>query len=92
MHWTYVAGVGILALSVAVLYQKRAMSEEDSDPVAGAIVFQYLLTLATGAYALLVGMRWPALALWPYFCFRQFFMGWEQCYSFGQSRRLRPAR
>lgn len=67
MNWLFFAFVNIIAISVANLYQKIAMRDENSDPVASAVVFQMLTGTCYFLYALTQGFHMPPIALTPYF-------------------------
>lgn len=68
MHWLFFATLSILSISVSNLFQKLAMKKEESDPVISSILFQFLLTAFSGAFALIKGFHAPPLTLvFPYF-------------------------
>lgn len=66
MNWLIYAAVSVCSISIANLFQKLAMKEEDSDPVVSAIIFTLLNSLFTGIFALTQGFRMLPLSLvWP---------------------------
>lgn len=68
MSWVIIALISVVSLSGAAIYQKIAMRDERSDPVVSSIVFQYVLTIITLIYALIVGFKLPPMELFfPYF-------------------------
>lgn len=65
MHWLILALISIVSISVANIYQRMAMRDEGSDPIAGAIVFQFVLTFIVGGFALLHGFVFPPFREYP---------------------------
>ncbi len=59
MSWQLLTTISILTLSVANLFQRLSMQKKSSDPLEAAILFQLLLALFTGAYALTQGFVFP---------------------------------
>lgn len=54
MTWQILVIISIISISIANLYQRIAMKEESSDPFAGAVIFQVILAILTGIFAILV--------------------------------------
>lgn len=54
MTWQALVFISIISISIANLYQRVAMKEESSDPLASAIIFQLILAAITGFFALIV--------------------------------------
>ena len=68
MSWQLLLAISIISISIANLYQRVAMKEEASDPFAGAIIFQIILAILTGVFALLIrGINFPPVNLIGYF-------------------------
>lgn len=65
MTWFIFALMSIVAIAVANIYQKLAMREEESDPLAAAIFFQFVLAAITGIFAWLYGFHWPPFSQFP---------------------------
>lgn len=61
MFWFYLVIVGVIFLSFATLLQRVLMKEEQSDPVAYAIVFQLSVSFVVSIYAFYRGFRFPPL-------------------------------
>jgi drug/metabolite transporter (DMT)-like permease len=60
--------IEVVAISVAVLFQRLAMKGEDSDPVLSTIIFQLLLGVVLIPFTFIKGFIWPPLSeLWPFF-------------------------
>lgn len=75
MTWQILLAISIVSISIANLYQRIAMKEEDSDPFAGAIIFQLLITFFTGFFAISKGINIPPLDLLGYFAISTIFYG-----------------
>ena len=59
--------ISVISISIANLYQRIAMKEESSDAYAGAILFQFILAILTGIFALYKGFNIPPVTLTGYF-------------------------
>jgi transporter family protein len=75
MNWQFLVLISIAAISIANLYQRLAMKENDSDPIASSIVFQFSLALITGIYGLSGGFHLPSLSQIPFFIISMLFYG-----------------
>lgn len=78
MNWFILAIAAIFFSSIANLVQRVAMKEEQSDPLISAILFQLILALLTGIFALIRGFIPP-----PFFEFFWQFMISAFCYALG---------
>lgn len=67
MSWYILAAINVVFTSIAALFQKRAMNNDTSDPVASSIVFQFLLGCITLAYAMFRGFHVPDIHFLPFF-------------------------
>ena len=67
MHWIIFAIFGVIAITVANLFQKIAMKDEKSDPVISAIFFQFILGIVTSLFTITKGFYLPDISLIPYF-------------------------
>ncbi len=67
MSWYILAAINVCSISVGTLFQKLSMRKEESNPVASAIVFQFLLGSSTLVFALINGYHFPPLWLLPFF-------------------------
>ncbi len=68
MSWLLLLSINVVAISVASLFQRLAMKEEESDPVLSTIIFQFLLGLIVLPFAISQGFSFPPLAtMWPLF-------------------------
>ncbi|MBI5614354.1 DMT family transporter [Candidatus Gottesmanbacteria bacterium] len=67
MHWIIFGIFGVIATTVANLFQKIAMKDEKSDPVISAIFFQFILGFVTSFFTLVKGFYLPDASLIPYF-------------------------
>jgi len=65
MHWLVFIIISVTAISVSALYQRLAMKEKSSDPVASSILFQIILTVCSFAVTVFTGFRMPDIHLWP---------------------------
>lgn len=65
MTWFIFALISVLAIAVANIYQKIAMREEESDPLAASIFFQFILAGMTGIFALFYGFQAPPISQFP---------------------------
>lgn len=77
MHWLLLAFISVITLSVANIFQKIAMQKQDSDPIASAIVFQFLLGICGSVFALIKGFSLPSSNLII------FFVGSALLYTYG---------
>lgn len=50
------------------------MKEEESNPYAGSIIFQFVLTILTGIFALIKGFEFPPINLIGYFLISTLFI------------------
>ena len=70
MSWIFLLLINVVAISIASLFQRLAMKEEESDPVLSSTIFQFLLGLIVFPYAISRGFAFPPLTtLWPLFLF-----------------------
>jgi transporter family protein len=68
MSWLLLLAINVVAISVASLFQRLAMKEEESDPVLSTTIFQFLLGLVVLPFAISQGFSFPPLAtMWPLF-------------------------
>lgn len=68
MSWLLLLLINVAAISVASLFQRLAMKEEESDPVLSTTIFQFLLGLIVLPFAISQGFSFPPLAtMWPLF-------------------------
>lgn len=67
MTWQILVVISIISISIGNLYQRIAMRSEESDAVAGAIIFQFILTLITGIFAFTQGFVLPSTKQLPLF-------------------------
>src|SRR3989339_2159502 len=67
MLWQILVFISVISISIANLYQRIAMKEESSDAYAGAILFQFILAILTGIFALYKGFNIPPVTLTGYF-------------------------
>lgn len=64
--WQFLIGVCIVCISFGSILQKLLLKDEDSDPVAYSIVFQFLVAILIGVYTFFVGFHMPNLSIfWP---------------------------
>lgn len=66
MTWFLFALISICAMAVANIYQKLAMKEEESDPLAAAIFFQFVLAGIMGIFAWFYGFQAPPFSQFPF--------------------------
>lgn len=59
MTWFWFAIISIISVSLANVLQRKLMAREESDPVSYTIVFQFMVTLMTGIFALIKGFHFP---------------------------------
>ena len=57
MPWQVIALIGIITVSIALILQRSLMKEDKSDPIAYAIIFQFLLGLIALVPTLILG-KW----------------------------------
>jgi transporter family protein len=67
MTWFIFALISIFAIAIANIYQKLAMREIESDPLAAGIFFQFLLALITGIFAFFYGFHAPPFSQFPWY-------------------------
>jgi uncharacterized membrane protein len=67
MTWFIFALISIFAIAIANVYQKLAMRETESDPLAAGIFFQLVLTLITGVFAFFYGFHAPPFSQFPFY-------------------------
>ncbi len=65
MNWFVFAIIGILSISVANIFQRLAMREEESDPLVSSIFFQFVLTFIIGIFVILKGFVPPPILEFP---------------------------
>ncbi len=66
MNWFIFAIIGILAISVANIIQRVMMKEPESNPLGSSIIFQFVLALITGLFALIKGFVPPPVSEYPF--------------------------
>ncbi|HBD02185.1 MAG: hypothetical protein UX38_C0002G0024 [Microgenomates group bacterium GW2011_GWC1_46_16] len=75
MTWYLYTVISIFSIAIGNLYQRIAMKEEESNPYAGSIIFQFVLTILTGIFALIKGFEFPPINLIGYFLISTLFYG-----------------
>ena len=66
MHWLIFGSLNVIGMSVAAIFQKIAMKNDDSDPISSAIIFEFLLSFISGIVACVIGFSLPPTIIWPY--------------------------
>jgi uncharacterized membrane protein len=70
MSWLLIIFINVVAISLASLFQRLAMRQENSDPLLSSIFFQFLLGVVVLSFAIINGFVWPDWsATWPLFLF-----------------------
>ncbi len=65
MAWQLLTAVSVITFSISILLQRVLLHDDKSNPFAYAIVFEGMVGLLVGAYALVVGFQMPDFrALW----------------------------
>lgn len=83
MNWPIFASISIVSISIANIFQKKAMKDEKSDPIISSIVFQFLLTIFTGVFALIKYFKIPSVDIvFPYFVISTFLYAFGTLLSF----------
>lgn len=59
MSWQILTAIGVLTFSVSILLRRVLLHDDKSDPIAYTIVFQGLVGVITGIYALIHGFQMP---------------------------------
>lgn len=67
MSWLIFAFINVIMSSVASLYQKIAMREENTDAVVSATTFMIVSSICYFIYALIKGFHIPSFSLLPFF-------------------------
>ena len=65
MNWFFFILISILSISIANIYQRKAMREEESDPLAASIFFQFFIAALTGVFAYFYGFQLPPFKEFP---------------------------
>ena len=61
MSWQILVAIATITYSISVVLQRVLMKDDKSDPIAYSIVFQLLVGIITGIYAILHGFSLPNL-------------------------------
>ncbi|MFA6005642.1 MAG: DMT family transporter [Patescibacteria group bacterium] len=88
MSWFTLAVISTLSLSVSVLYLRVTMKEEDSNPIASSIFFQFTLAFIIMIYALYQGFVIPPLSLWPRYLFSAVLYGTGTYLGFTAAKKI----
>ncbi|MEK7060766.1 MAG: DMT family transporter [Patescibacteria group bacterium] len=67
MSWLLFVFINVIVMSVASLYQKIAMRDENTDAVISATTFMIVSGICYFLYALIKGFHIPTISLLPYF-------------------------
>lgn len=67
MSWILIMVINVIVMSVASLYQKIAMREENTDAVVSATTFMIVSSICYFIYALIKGFHIPSFSLLPFF-------------------------
>ena len=59
MSWQLLVAINVVTFSISVLLRRILLHEDKSDPIAYSIVFQALVGILTGIYAILHGFKAP---------------------------------
>ncbi len=59
MHWLIFGALNVIGFSVAAIFQRLAMKKGNSDPVASAIIFEFLLSATSFIVAMVMGFNIP---------------------------------
>jgi drug/metabolite transporter (DMT)-like permease len=65
MSWQLLTAVSVITFSVSVLLRRLLIHKDQSNPYAYVIVFQGLVGIITGVYALINGFQMPDARYWP---------------------------
>jgi len=66
MSWLLLAFLSALFYSLSTIFQKKLMNNEDSDPIAFTIIFQFTVTLMLILVFILEGISFPNIShIWP---------------------------
>jgi len=67
MSWIFLILIGVLLISISLLFQKVLLKDEQSDPFAYAIIFQLIIAVLFFIYVAFTGFNLPPLKpLIPY--------------------------
>lgn len=61
MNWQLLVAISVITFSFSTVLQRILLKDEDSDPIAYSIIFQLLVGLIIGTYALFRGVSIPDL-------------------------------
>jgi uncharacterized membrane protein len=87
MNWLIFALISIVSISVANMYQRLAMRQDESDPIGASILFFFVLTVITGVFAVFKGFVIPPFSQYPFqFAFSCI------CYALGTIALFRAAK
>lgn len=59
MSWQILTGISVLTFSISILLRRILLHNDKSDPIAYVIVFQGLVGILTGIYAIIHGFQLP---------------------------------
>jgi bacterial/archaeal transporter family protein len=74
MNWFVLAIISVVSLSIANIFQRVVMKEEDSNPLASSIIFLIMLGILTGIVAVLHGFEFPPLREYALYFFISSFL------------------
>jgi uncharacterized membrane protein len=90
--WLWYTLIAVITISFANLFQKLSMKKEDNDPIVASIIFQVLLGIFSGIFALIVGFKLPPVNLLPYFAFSILFYGFGTIFFFRAMKAIEVSR
>lgn len=88
MSWFPLAVLSLLSLAVAALYLRITMKDEDSDPFASSIFFQFVLAFIIFVFAWFRGFQFPPAFLWPRYIFSAVFYGVGTLIGFKAAKKI----
>lgn len=59
MHWLFFGALNVIGFSIAAIFQRIAMKKSGSDPIASAIIFEFLLSITSFIVAIIFGFHLP---------------------------------
>lgn len=64
MTWQVLTAISVLTFSISIILRRQLLFNDKSDPIAYVIVFQGLVGILTGIYAVIHGFQWPDGHYW----------------------------
>ncbi len=93
MIWLLSALIGVVAISVANIFQRKLMKDDNGDPVALAVIFQLGITGFTAVFAVIKGfVPPPVVRYWPFFVISAILYGLGTVFYFRAAKKVEASQ